>query len=147
MPVAGQFSSPVLHSAIEKTIAACRKHKVTPAIHVNDLDSAVYVLLRAAFLFSESNCVVRYWKKKGMQLISVNSEMGTSHPERSCLHPNNLHSARICYTRYAGSNQRTREGVEYKINISISIIISYALHWPGSRTSKATRTGMITLRM
>jgi len=55
--VAGQKSSPVLIGAIETTIAACNRHNVVPAIHVNDLDSALY------------------WAKKGMQFISNGSEM------------------------------------------------------------------------
>ena len=41
--VPGQYSSPILHAAVERTIAACKRHKIVPAIHVNDLDSAVYV--------------------------------------------------------------------------------------------------------
>lgn len=39
--VPGQFNSPILHAAIEKTIAACKKHGVVPSIHVNELDAAV----------------------------------------------------------------------------------------------------------
>ncbi len=56
--VGGQLESPVLHAAIEKTIAACQKHGVYPAIHMNDLAQAVY------------------WAQKGMRVLSTNSETG-----------------------------------------------------------------------
>ncbi|MFN0157630.1 MAG: HpcH/HpaI aldolase family protein [Bacteroidota bacterium] len=56
--VAGQMESPVLNSAIEKTLEACRKHAVIPAIHMNDLDAAIH------------------WTKRGMKVVSFNSEAG-----------------------------------------------------------------------
>jgi len=55
--VGGQKNSPILIGAIEKTIEACKRNNVVPAIHVNDLDSAIS------------------WAKKGMQFISYGSEM------------------------------------------------------------------------
>lgn len=54
--VAGQIDSPPMRAAIQKTIDACRRHNVTPAIHMNDLDLAVY------------------WAKHGMQMISSHAE-------------------------------------------------------------------------
>ncbi|MCG3212198.1 MAG: 4-hydroxy-2-oxo-heptane-1,7-dioate aldolase [Anaerolineae bacterium] len=56
--VGGQLDSPVLHQAIETTIAACLRHGVYPAIHINETDKAVY------------------WAKKGMRVISTNAEIG-----------------------------------------------------------------------
>ncbi|MEZ4713565.1 MAG: aldolase/citrate lyase family protein [Caldilineaceae bacterium] len=56
--VPGQSDSPVLLGAIERVIAACQRHNVTPAIQVADAAAGAY------------------WKDKGMQMISVNSEMG-----------------------------------------------------------------------
>ena len=56
--VAGQLDSPVLHEAIEKVRMACEKHGVYPAIHINDLNKAVY------------------WAEKGMRVLSTNSETG-----------------------------------------------------------------------
>jgi 2-keto-3-deoxy-L-rhamnonate aldolase RhmA len=56
--VAGQMDSPKLHSAIEKLIETCQRHGVYPALHINDLQWA------------------GYWAKKGMRLLSSNSETG-----------------------------------------------------------------------
>ncbi len=56
--IPGQWDSPKLHAAIEKMIDACQRHNVYPAIHMNDLDWAVY------------------WAKKGMRVLSSASEAG-----------------------------------------------------------------------
>lgn len=56
--VPGQMDSPKLHAAIEKMIEACQRHQVYPALHMNDLQWAAY------------------WAKKGMRLLSSNSETG-----------------------------------------------------------------------
>jgi 2-keto-3-deoxy-L-rhamnonate aldolase RhmA len=56
--IPGQFDSPKLHAAIEKMIEACRRHNVYPAIHMNDLDWAVF------------------WVKKGIRVLSSVSEAG-----------------------------------------------------------------------
>jgi len=56
--VPGQMEAPQMKQAIEATIAACRKYGVTPAIHINSLELAVY------------------WAKQGMQVISSGSEAG-----------------------------------------------------------------------
>jgi 2-keto-3-deoxy-L-rhamnonate aldolase RhmA len=56
--VPGQMDSPKLHAAIEKMIEACQRHQVYPALHINDLQWAAY------------------WAKKGMRLLSSNSETG-----------------------------------------------------------------------
>ena len=56
--VPGQINGPEVRSIIESTIAICQKHKVIPAIHMNEVDLAVY------------------WAKQGMRLISSGSEVG-----------------------------------------------------------------------
>ena len=56
--VTGKMRDPVLVSAIDKTIAACTKHRVYPAIHTNDV------------------ALTGEWAKKGMRLVSISSEMG-----------------------------------------------------------------------
>ncbi len=56
--VSGQMDSPTLISAIEKTLEACRKLRVIPAIHMNDIDAAAQ------------------WTKRGMKIVSFNSEAG-----------------------------------------------------------------------
>lgn len=56
--VAGQMQHPRLVEAIERTIAACRRHGVTPAIHHNDPAEAAA------------------WTGRGMRLVSVGSEVG-----------------------------------------------------------------------
>lgn len=56
--VTGKMRDPVLTAAIEKTIAACTKHGVYPAIHTND------------------TALTAEWAKKGMKLVSISSEMG-----------------------------------------------------------------------
>ena len=56
--VGGQLEHPLLVSAIETTIAACRRHGVIPAIHHNDPAQAAR------------------WAKEGMRLVSVGSEAG-----------------------------------------------------------------------
>lgn len=55
--VPGQMESPVLHEAIETVIAACLRHGVYPALHINNLKLATY------------------WVKKGMRAISTYSEI------------------------------------------------------------------------
>ena len=52
----GQLESPEVHAAINNTIAACQRHGVIPAIHMNSAELAVY------------------WAKQGMRLVSVDSE-------------------------------------------------------------------------
>lgn len=56
--VPGQPDHPTLVSAIERTMAACAKHGVIPAIHTND------VAMTAA------------WARRGMRLVSISSEAG-----------------------------------------------------------------------
>lgn len=56
--IPGQMDHPQLHSAIETVMAACQRHGVFPAIHMNNLELAVY------------------WAKKGMRLVSSNAEIG-----------------------------------------------------------------------
>lgn len=56
--VAGQQNHPTVQAAIQKTIEACQRHGVYPAIHMNDLSLAVH------------------WAKQGMRLVSSNSETG-----------------------------------------------------------------------
>lgn len=56
--IPGQMENPALSGAIERTIAACQKHAVVPAIHTND------VAATAA------------WARRGMRLVSISSEMG-----------------------------------------------------------------------
>lgn len=56
--VPGQLESSTLHTAISHTIATCQQHGVTPALHMNEVNLAVY------------------WVKQGMRLISVGSEAG-----------------------------------------------------------------------
>jgi len=56
--VPGQMDAPILTGAIESVIAACRRHRVVPAIHTND------VTMTAG------------WARRGMNLVSINSEAG-----------------------------------------------------------------------
>lgn len=56
--VGGDMESPVLHDAINRTIAACRKHQIIPGIHTNEIKWS------------------GYWAKQGMRLVSINSEAG-----------------------------------------------------------------------
>jgi 2-dehydro-3-deoxyglucarate aldolase/4-hydroxy-2-oxoheptanedioate aldolase len=56
--VTGKMRDPVLVAAIEKTMAACIKQRVYPAIHTNDI------------------ALTTEWAKKGMRLVSISSEMG-----------------------------------------------------------------------
>lgn len=56
--VPGQMEHPTLVAAIERTLAACNARGVVPAIHTND------VAMTAA------------WAKRGMRLVSINSEAG-----------------------------------------------------------------------
>ncbi|MEO8451955.1 MAG: aldolase/citrate lyase family protein [Gemmatimonadota bacterium] len=56
--VAGQMRSPVLEAAIERTLAACTKAGVVPAIHTNDV------------------ALTGEWAKRGMRLVSISSEAG-----------------------------------------------------------------------
>ncbi len=55
--VPGQFDSPLMLAAIEKTIAACHKRGVAPGIQMNDLDRLLH------------------WAEKGMRVLSSFSEM------------------------------------------------------------------------
>lgn len=56
--VPGQMDAPVLVQAIERTIAACTRHGVIPAIHTND------------------TAMTTAWAQRGMRLVSINSEAG-----------------------------------------------------------------------
>jgi len=56
--IAGKMTDPILVSAINTVIDACRRHSVFPAIHMNDLTLACH------------------WASKGMRLVSFNSEVG-----------------------------------------------------------------------
>ena len=56
--VPGQQDHPDMQAAIQKMLAACQRHHVYPAIHINDLKLAVY------------------WAKQGMRLVSSNAEIG-----------------------------------------------------------------------
>ncbi len=56
--VTGKMRDPVLISAIEKTMAACARHGVHPAIHTNDV------------------ALTADWGRRGMRLVSISSEMG-----------------------------------------------------------------------
>jgi 2-dehydro-3-deoxyglucarate aldolase/4-hydroxy-2-oxoheptanedioate aldolase len=56
--VGGDMDSPVLHEAIQKTIDTCRKHKIIPGIHTNEVKWSAH------------------WAKQGMRLVSINSEIG-----------------------------------------------------------------------
>jgi 4-hydroxy-2-oxoheptanedioate aldolase len=58
MGVPGQMDSPKLHTAIKKMIDACQRHQTAPAIHINNLEWAVY------------------WIEQGMRLVSSFSEAG-----------------------------------------------------------------------
>lgn len=56
--VAGQMDHPRLVEAIERTMAACSRHGVVPAIHTNDV------------------AMTTAWARRGMRLVSNNSEVG-----------------------------------------------------------------------
>jgi 2-keto-3-deoxy-L-rhamnonate aldolase RhmA len=56
--VGGQMDSPVLVSAIERTLEACVRHGVVPAIHTND------------------TAMTAAWARRGMRMVSINSEVG-----------------------------------------------------------------------
>jgi 2-keto-3-deoxy-L-rhamnonate aldolase RhmA len=56
--IAGKMTDPVLVDAISAVLDSCRRHKVIPAIQMNDLTLA------------------SHWASKGMKLVSFNSEIG-----------------------------------------------------------------------
>jgi 2-keto-3-deoxy-L-rhamnonate aldolase RhmA len=56
--VPGQLDSPVLTAAIERTLAACERHGVVPAIHTNEVHRTAH------------------WASQGMRLVSIGSEAG-----------------------------------------------------------------------
>jgi 2-dehydro-3-deoxyglucarate aldolase/4-hydroxy-2-oxoheptanedioate aldolase len=56
--VPGEMSAELLTGAIERTLAACARHKVIPAIHTNDV------------------AMTTAWARKGMRLVSISSEVG-----------------------------------------------------------------------
>ena len=56
--VGGQMDHPVLAEAIERTLAACTRHGVVPAIHTND------------------TAMTAGWARRGMRMVSINSEVG-----------------------------------------------------------------------
>ena len=58
MGVPGQQDHPKMQAAVEKVIGACKNAGVVPAIHTNILDQGVF------------------WARKGMRLVSFNSELG-----------------------------------------------------------------------
>lgn len=55
--VAGQYGHPLMESAITAVLAACAKHHVVPAIHINDMQ------------------LMQHWVNKGMRLISTMSDI------------------------------------------------------------------------
>ena len=56
--VPGRMRDPVLEEVIERTIAACGRHGVLPAIHTND------------------TALTAEWGKRGMRLVSISSDVG-----------------------------------------------------------------------
>ncbi|MEP6473882.1 MAG: aldolase/citrate lyase family protein [Gemmatimonadota bacterium] len=56
--VGGDMEAPALHDAINQTIAVCRKNKIIPGIHTNEIRWS------------------GYWAKQGMRLVSISSETG-----------------------------------------------------------------------
>ena len=56
--VGGQMEHPTLVAAIERTMAACARHQVIPAIHTND------------------TALTAGWARRGMRFVSINSEVG-----------------------------------------------------------------------
>lgn len=56
--VPGRMDDPVLTGAIERVVAACARHGVTAAIHTNEV------------------AMTGAWARKGMRLVSINSEAG-----------------------------------------------------------------------
>lgn len=56
--VPGQMDHPKLVEAIERTMAACERHRVIPAIHTND------------------TAMTASWARRGMRLVSIGSEVG-----------------------------------------------------------------------
>jgi 4-hydroxy-2-oxoheptanedioate aldolase len=54
--IPGQFTNPILESAIQKVITACQNHQIYPAIHMNNLQLATH------------------WLEKGMRIISSSAE-------------------------------------------------------------------------
>jgi 2-keto-3-deoxy-L-rhamnonate aldolase RhmA len=56
--VPGSTDAPVLVEAIERTMAACTRHGVLPAIHTNDV------------------AMTAGWARRGMRMVSINSEVG-----------------------------------------------------------------------
>jgi 2-keto-3-deoxy-L-rhamnonate aldolase RhmA len=55
--VAGQYDHPKMVESIERVLASCAKHKVTPAIHINDMK------------------LMKKWTDKGMKLLSTMSDI------------------------------------------------------------------------
>ncbi|MGH7562766.1 MAG: HpcH/HpaI aldolase family protein [Gemmatimonadales bacterium] len=56
--IPGQMQHPLLVDAIDRVLAACRRHKVIPAIHTNDVT------------------MTAEWARRGMRLVSISSEVG-----------------------------------------------------------------------
>jgi 2-dehydro-3-deoxyglucarate aldolase/4-hydroxy-2-oxoheptanedioate aldolase len=56
--VGGQMEHPALVEVIERTLAACTRHGVVPAIHTND------------------TAMTAAWTRRGMRMVSINSEVG-----------------------------------------------------------------------
>lgn len=56
--VGGQMDHPVLVQAIERTLEACGRRGVVPAIHTND------------------TAMTAAWARRGMRMVSINSEVG-----------------------------------------------------------------------
>ncbi len=56
--VGGQMEHPLLVDAIDRVLAACRRHGVVPAIHTNDVT------------------MTGSWARRGMRLVSISSEVG-----------------------------------------------------------------------
>ena len=56
--VGGDMEAPLLHDAIRRTIEACRRHRVIPGIHTNEIKWSAH------------------WAREGMRLVSISSETG-----------------------------------------------------------------------
>jgi 2-keto-3-deoxy-L-rhamnonate aldolase RhmA len=58
MGIPGQLDNPAFVKAVESVIVSCTNAGVIPALHVNELDKALF------------------WASKGMRMVSINSELG-----------------------------------------------------------------------
>ena len=58
MGIAGKLNDPSFIEAVESVIGSCVKAGIIPALHINELDKALY------------------WASRGMRLVSISSEIG-----------------------------------------------------------------------